>query len=103
MRFIVGNVLRNRKKETLADSINKMVRIYNNNGVTVQSAFLDGEFASLRDFVNVTLHIAGAGEHVGDIERLIRVIKERFRAILSTLPFKRLPTCMIVALYIFVL
>ena len=37
------------------------------------------------------MHIAGKDEHVGDIERLIRLIKERVRAILSTLPFKKVP------------
>lgn len=66
------------KKETLASSLNTIVQVYTNDGITVQSAFMDGEFKWLRNLVNTTLHIAGVGEHVGDIERLIRVIKERF-------------------------
>jgi hypothetical protein len=42
------------------------------------------------------------GEHVPEIERQIRVIKERAREIRSTLPFKRMPNRMIVELIKFV-
>ena len=37
------------------------------------------------------MHIAGKNKHVGNIERLIRVTKEHVRAILSNLPFKKVP------------
>jgi hypothetical protein len=50
----------------------------------------------------VTLNTTATIEHVPEIERQIRVIKERARAIRSTLPFKRMPNRMIVELINFV-
>ena len=38
---------------------------------------------------NITLNLASANEHVGDIERFIRTIKERVRATFSRLPYKK--------------
>ena len=43
-----------------------------------------------------------ANEHVGEVERRIRIIKERARGILATLPFKKLPRFMIIHLVHFV-
>ena len=72
-----------------------MTRFYSYRGFHIRTAFLDGEFDKLTDEFPFTMHIAGKDEHVGDIERLIRVIKERVRAIHSTLPFKRVPRVII--------
>lgn len=41
------------------------------------------------------LETAGADDHVADIERMIRTVKERCRATYSTLPFKCIPSVMI--------
>jgi hypothetical protein len=48
------------------------------------------------------LNTTAASERVPEIERQIRVIKERARAIVSTLPFKNLPSRMIIELIHFV-
>jgi hypothetical protein len=53
----------------------------------------------IRDEVpEVTLNTTAADENVPDIERQIRTMKERARAIRSTLPFKRLPARIIIEL-----
>ena len=39
-----------------------------------------------------------AKEHVPEVERKIRLIKERGRGILNTLPFKRMPRLMLIEL-----
>ena len=41
--------------------------------------------------MGITLNIASRNEHVPEIERYIRVVKERVRAIASVLPFKQYP------------
>jgi hypothetical protein len=46
----------------------------------------------------VTLNTTAAREHVGEIERKIRVIKERARGTFDTLPYKKLPKMMVVEL-----
>ncbi len=47
----------------------------------MQTALMDMEFEKLRDMLpNVTLNTTAAREHVGKIERKIRVMKERARS-----------------------
>jgi hypothetical protein len=66
-------------------------------GFKIETALMDREFERLRDDIpELNLNTTAASEHVPDIERKIRVIKERMRAIMSTLPFKRLPSRVII-------
>eukprot|EP00957_Ditylum_brightwellii_P095192 7249793-Ditylum_brightwellii.AAC.2 len=58
---------------------------------------MDNEFECLRDELKpIILNVAAASEHVPEIEQQIWVIKERARAIKCTLPFKKIPTIMII-------
>ena len=53
---------------------------------------MDKEFDAAEDEflkLKVQLNTCGANDHVGDIERYIRTIKERVRAIWSRLPYKK--------------
>ncbi len=53
----------------------------------------------LKDLLpNVALNTTAAREHVGKIERKIRVIKERARGTINTLPYKKLPRVMVIEL-----
>jgi hypothetical protein len=59
---------------------------------------MDREFECLRIELlghGVNLNTTSASEHVPDIEQHIRLIKERARAIRSTMPFKIIPGRMI--------
>jgi hypothetical protein len=47
---------------------------------------------------HVAFNTTAAQEHVGEIERKIRVIKERARGTFNTLPYKKLPRMMIIEL-----
>ena len=71
-----------------------ILQIYWRNGFVVEVALMDGEFAHLRGelaSLGVTLNDTSRDEHVGDIERFIRMIKERMQAIYNTLPFQKVP------------
>jgi len=61
---------------------------------------MDGEFEPLRDKLldmQILLNTTGRDEHVGDIERFIRTLKERMRATYSTfLPFKIIPPRLVI-------
>ena len=75
-------------------SMQAILQIYWRNGFLVEVALMDGEFAHLRGelaSIGVTLNDTSRDEHVGDIERFIRTIKERMRAIYNTLPFQKVP------------
>ena len=58
----------------------------------VGTFYMDGEFENIRIIIpgGSNLNTNSAAEHVPEIERKIRAIKERMRAICSTLPFNEI-------------
>ena len=70
----------------------------------MRTYFSDGQFDCLHNEVEgVDVDTSGHNEHVGDIERLIRVIKERVRSIRAGLPFRRLPRRVLIDMVTFVM
>ena len=60
---------------------------------------MDGQFEHLRGDMSdlkVTLNTVANAEHVPDVERYIRTLKERTRCVYNTLPFTRLPKRMVI-------
>jgi hypothetical protein len=99
IKFTTSEYVPRRSKPLLVKSLNKIINIYNHRCFNVVTALMDREFEPLRDEVpEVRLNITAADEHIPDIERQIRTMKERARAVRSTLPFKRLPARMIIEL-----
>jgi len=52
----------------------------------------DGQFKHIKQLIQekgVSMNICAANEHVPEIERYIRTVKERVRSIAATLPFER--------------
>ncbi len=57
------------------------------------------EFEKLKPLVpGLNINTTAAKEHVPEIERRIRLIKERGRGILNTLPFKKMPQIILMEL-----
>ena len=91
--------LKSRTAKRLIHTLERVIRIYGTAGFIVQTALMDMEFEKLRDKLpNVTLNTTAAREHVGEIERKIRVVKERARSTISILPYKLLPKLVIIEL-----
>ena len=59
---------------------------------------MDNEFGCLKNTVlTLVINTTAAKEHVPEIERRIRLLKERGRGILNTLPFKhRIPKIILI-------
>jgi hypothetical protein len=92
IKFTTAEYLPGRKQPMLIKSLKKILRLYQNRGFKVETDLMDREFECLRDDIpELNLNTTAASEHVPNIERQIRVIKERMRAIKSTLLFKQLP------------
>ena len=88
-----------RTADKLGTLLHRVMNVYTRAGFTVQTILMDNEFEKLRDHVHhATLITTAAAEHVGDIERRIRVIKERCRGIICTLPYTHLPRIMLIYL-----
>ena len=82
-------------------ALRHVVNIYARGGFQVTTALMDGAFAGLHDVCNqlqVTLNTTSRDEHVGDVERYIRTIKEHMRGVSNTIPFKRLTRNMVMEL-----
>ena len=61
--------------------------------------FVDLQFKAIKDQGNIEeaiINIVSRDEHVEDIERFIRVLKERARCYWAMLPFAKIPKRMVV-------
>jgi hypothetical protein len=91
--------LKSRTAKRLVDTLERVIRIYSKARFIVQTALMDMEFKQLKDKLpNVTLNTTAAREHVGEVKRKIRLVKERARSTMSILPYKLLPKLVIVEL-----
>ena len=72
----------------LANSLMKVVYGYAHGGFVVNLMLMDQEFEKIKDVMPlVEVNTTAAREHVPEIERRIRTIKERVRATTSQFPF----------------
>jgi hypothetical protein len=74
----------------------KIYHYYLQRGFRIAIVHADGEFAPLQTLIESIpggprVNLASSNEHVPEIERGIRVVKERCRATRYGLPFQRLP------------
>jgi hypothetical protein len=99
IKFTTVEYLHGRKQPQLVTSIIFFIKLYQARGFNVETALMDREFECLRPaLTGLNLNTTAASEHVPDVERQIRVLKERSQAIRSTLPFKAIPVRMIIEL-----
>lgn len=83
----------------MAKAINNVKRLYTAKGFTILQVNADNEFAPLvLEVLELTFNLTSKDEHVPTIERRIRVLKERFRAIRHTLLYRAITRLMIVEL-----
>lgn len=90
MRFISMEYLPNRQEGTIFKALMRVRKIYNLRQFKVQHITADSEFEVLRpDLSNnqIILTTVADDEHVPQIERCIRTVKERMRTALSGMPF----------------
>ena len=99
VKFGTVEAVKDRKEATLLKSIAMVVTLHRKAGFTVTTALMDGEFVPLRRGlaeIGITLNETSRDEHVGDIERYIRTVKERMRAIYNTMPFHKVPARLVI-------
>jgi hypothetical protein len=97
IRFATVEALPNSNIKTLVNVIKNMVTVYRRASFIVTTTLMDGKFEPIQgDLVDmspgITLNKTANDEHVGDIERFIRTLKEQMRVIYNTLPFNHMPS-----------
>ena len=99
VKFGTVEAVMDRKQATMLKSITHVATLYRKAGFKVTTALMDGEFVPLRGGlaeIGITLNETSRDEHVGDIERYIRTIKERMRSIYNTMPFHKVPARLVI-------
>jgi hypothetical protein len=80
-------------------ALDTVFQIYNLAGFNITTILCDNEFQpimkDMEKIYGIRMNYANPQEHVPEVERSIRVIKERFRVAFHRLPFKRIPKIMI--------
>ena len=95
-KFQAINACRGRGKIETSAAIKAFRKLFVSRGLDISTAWADNEFEKVRDHVQpLQVETVGRGEHVGDIERSIRVCKERVRCTTTSLPYKKYPKIMI--------
>jgi hypothetical protein len=97
IQFRMADQLTSQKETKVIRALKDVVKLYKARGFNVNSFLADGEFAPLQQHVydmGGMLNTTSNNEHVGDVERYIRTLKERARATFHLTPFKKIPTIM---------
>ena len=91
--------LENQTKNELYRGLDVILRLYNKAGFKIGRIFCDNEFRVIMDPVademDAEMIYSAPDQHVPDIERNNRVLKERFRIAYYRLPYTKIPRIMI--------
>ena len=91
--FAIGSMTKNRKIENMANGITQVHKLYLQCGFKTTHMHTDCEFEPLRKEMNalgINLNFASKKEHVPEIERFVRTVKERVRSARATMLFKQI-------------
>lgn len=90
-------LLDDRKKEIILESIDDVINIYKTRGFNIKCVLMDREFVPLTEDLrarNISSNPTSTNEHVPEVERQIRVLKERVRGLYNSLPYTTIPKVM---------
>jgi septation ring formation regulator EzrA len=90
IRFSTSESLANQSSKTIIKAIKHVKQVYRQRGFRITHMMMDGQFENLRGDLadmQIGLNTVSSDEHVPDIERHIRTIKERTRSMYNMLPF----------------
>ena len=90
IQFTTVEYLKDRRVATINSVLQSVLNLYTSRGLIVDEIFGDYEFEVLRTW-HPNLNTTSANEHVPNIERHIRTIKDSTRSTYCMLPFRRLP------------
>ena len=94
IKFVTVEHIRTQTATQLSNSLAKVCRLYGRASYNVKVILLDMEFEPVETIMHE--------DHAGETEHDIRVIKERGRSTITTLPFKKCPRRVIIELVYFI-
>jgi hypothetical protein len=96
--FLTLQYLPSRSAGEITSGFQNIINLYNRAGFIPQCAIMDNEFEPLKKSKLAKLleiNTTAKNEHMGEIERKIRHVKNRSRSTKVSLPYKALPKCVI--------
>jgi uncharacterized membrane protein YgcG len=91
--------LANRQVPTVHAALKRVLAVYHRRGFRVTTLLADPEFQPLQEiFAPVSFNLCAQNEHVPEIERYIRTVKDRTRSGYNSLPFERIPRLVLIRL-----
>ena len=97
IKFQTVTPLKNRKKAVILQETKTVLDLYRARGFNIVDIHADMDFECIKDEVQPALiNLNAHDNHVGEVERSIRTIKEQVRADVHSIPFKQLPKMMVV-------
>jgi hypothetical protein len=96
--FGTAERLINRQATNIVKAIKGLCHVYSLRGFKISTILGDNEFEPLcgeLSELHIQLNVAAVDEHVPEIERYNRTIKEQCRSIYNTLPFTKIPQIMV--------
>ena len=97
LKFGTVEALPNRQIPTITQRLRSVVALYRHRGFEISAILTDNEFEAIRpDFP--MLNCTAGNEHVPEVERFIRTIKDRVRSTYRMLPYNRIPRTMLIHL-----
>ena len=99
--FTAGYHLANRTVNNIFKAFLSVYKFYLRRGFRIVTVRADGEFAPLQEKINEMpngprVNLTNKNEHVPQIERRIKVVKERVRAAKHGMPFSHLPKLLVI-------
>ncbi|KAL7474817.1 hypothetical protein ACHAW6_002980 [Cyclotella cf. meneghiniana] len=97
VRYVTVQFVPKRTAGELASALKLVIGLYRRAGLICQTALMDGEFEKVKErLINtIEVNVTARNEHVPEIERKIRHVKERARCIKADVPYKIMPSIMI--------
>ena len=101
LQFTTVQLIKDRSMVTIKKCLDQVVRMYRGHGYNLQYLITDNEFESIRDSIHdeygIILNTSSANEHIPEMERDIRSIKDKMRGSRNTLPYTIMPVLMTLA------
>ena len=94
IHFGTAKLVKDMKNAMLITSIEQVMWAYIARGFKIKAILRDGQFQHIQQDIQqkgAILNICSANEHIPEIERYIRTLKEWVRSIATILPFKKYP------------
>ena len=99
IKFSTAQKLDSQKTPMLLDAVKKIQQVYHHRGFEIVHLLMDRQFEPIHgelSSLGITLNTVANDKHVPEVEQYIQTLKEHTCAIYNTLPFKQMPSCIII-------